>query len=344
MSPSRPTDRWLGAALCAGLVAIFLWMVRGLLVPLALGGLFALLLAPLQRRLRGALGKRAGVAPAILTLGTFVVVVIPFAIIAAQAVVSINDFLTQGTKQIVDTIQDFGARHLSWLAERLDLHADAVRQHVVTLLQRAGLLLASLAGNFAQALPGRVVSLFLFALALYYGLRDGRALVRFLARLLPFRDEDTERLFTSVQQTVQGALLGQLLTSGVQGALTIAALFVFGVPGALVFGLVATILSVIPLVGTTPVTVGATVFLVASGRYGAAVGMLVAAVVIGFSDEVTRPLAQSSRARLHPLLVLASIFGGLEVFGAAGVFLGPVLAALAVWALDVLADPPARAR
>jgi predicted PurR-regulated permease PerM len=38
---------------------------------------------------------------------------------------------------------------------------------------------------------------------------------------------------------------------------------------------------------------------------------------------------------MHPLIALLAVFGGLEVFGFAGVFLGPVVAACALWALDV---------
>jgi predicted PurR-regulated permease PerM len=37
---------------------------------------------------------------------------------------------------------------------------------------------------------------------------------------------------------------------------------------------------------------------------------------------------------MHPLIVLLGIFGGLELFGAAGVFLGPVVAAMAIWTID----------
>src|SRR6185295_2707751 len=117
-------------------------MVKSLVVPLALGGLFALILAPIQGRIGGIVGRHAGLTPVLLTLGTLVVVVIPFALIAAQAVTSINDFLARDTEEIVDAIQSFSSTRLAWLADHLHLRADAVRQHVSTLLQRTGLFLA----------------------------------------------------------------------------------------------------------------------------------------------------------------------------------------------------------
>jgi predicted PurR-regulated permease PerM len=136
---------------------------------------------------------------------------------------------------------------------------------------------------------------------------------------------------------VHGAVVGQLATSAVQGGLTILALHLFDIPGALLFGTIATLLSILPMIGTTPVTLGATLYLLASGRMGAAAGMAITAVLIGLSDNVVRPYVQSTQTRMHPLLTLLSIFGGIELFGAAGVFLGPVIAAIAQWTLETYA-------
>jgi predicted PurR-regulated permease PerM len=116
------------------------------------------------------------------------------------------------------------------------------------------------------------------------------------------------------------------------------ALWIFGIPGAFLLGIVATILAVIPMIGTTPITFGAAIFLFVSGRIGAGIGMSVAAAVIGLSDNVIRPWVQSSRGEMHPLIVLLAIFGGIEAFGTSGIFLGPVVAALALWIIDTYAD------
>ena len=132
-------------------------------------------------------------------------------------------------------------------------------------------------------------------------------------------------------------IIGQLATSAVQGGLTTLALYLFDIPSALMFGIIATLLSVLPLIGTTPVTLGAAVYLLASGRPGAAAGMAVAAALIGLSDNVVRPWVQSTNAQMHPLLTLLAIFGGIELLGAAGVFLGPVIAAMAIWTIDLYA-------
>jgi predicted PurR-regulated permease PerM len=333
----KPNDRWLSTALRVAPLLLFVWMVRSEIVVIALGGLFALLLDPLKRRLARRSPWLARQAPLLLTLGAIVLVVIPFVFIAARVVVSAQSFLAGGLVDIVGRLQTFAITHFAGLADRLNIPIESIKSGAVNLAQRMGGSVAGLASGIASSLPGQVVDLFLFVLALFYFLRDGAALLRWLMRLSPFPEHDTDELFSSIRDTVHGAIFGQLATSMVQGGLTMIALYLFKIPGALMFGIIAMLLSVLPLIGTTPVTVGAALYLLASGRLGAAAGMAVAAGVIGISDNVVRPWVQSSQTRMHPLVTLLSIFGGLEVLGAAGVFLGPVIAAMTIWTVDLYA-------
>ena len=328
-------DRWLATALRVVPLILFLWMVRAQVVAIALGALFALLLDPLKRRLARRSPRLERQAPLLLTLGSIVLVVIPFVLIAARVVVSAQSFLSGGVTDVVGRLQTFATEHFAGIAERFDLPVASLRSGAVNVAQRIGGAMAGFASGVASSLPGQIVELFLFVLSLFYFLRDGARLVRWLKRLSPFHMVDTDELFSSIRDTVHGAIFGQLATSLVQGGLTMIALYAFKIPGALMFGIIAMLLSVIPLVGTTPVTVGATIYLLASGRIGPAVGMAVAAAVIGISDNVVRPWVQSSQTRMHPLVTLLSIFGGIEVIGAAGVFLGPVIAAMAIWTIDI---------
>lgn len=330
--------RWLGTALRVAPLLLFAWMVRSEIVVIALGALFALLLDPLKRRLARRSPWFARQAPLLLTVGSIFLVVIPFVLIAARVVVSAQHLFAGGLSDVGARLQAFATEHFAGLAERFNLPVEDLQAGAVSLAKRAGAALATRASGVASSLPGQIVDLFLFVLALFYFLRDGTRLTRWLMRLSPFPEEDTVDLFTSIRDTVHGAIFGQLATSLVQGGLTLIALYAFQIPGALVFGIIAMLLSVVPLVGTTPVTVGAALYLLASSRLGAAAGMAAAAAVIGVSDNVVRPWVQSSQTRMHPLVTLLSIFGGIEVLGAAGVFLGPVIAAMAIWTVDLYAD------
>jgi predicted PurR-regulated permease PerM len=336
-------DRRLSVVLRVGLLVLFFWMVRGILVPVALGGLFALLLSPVLGRIQPRLGRARDYAPLILTLGTLVLVVIPFVFIAIEAVQSINFFLARDWSPIIARVQSFLTEGFYIRGRTIHIGGPELQAAIQDIGQRLATYAANSAGGVAAAVPHIMLSLFLFAVGLYYFLRDGKALVDWLFTQSPFPDEQTHELFASVRETVNGAILGIIATAIVQGGLTYVALNVFKVPNASLLAILAMMLSVIPLIGTTPVTVGSTIYLFVTGKFGSGIGMLIAIVVIGLSDNIVRPWVQSSRTHIHPLVVLLGIFGGLEMFGAVGVFLGPVVAAMAVWSVETYAKyHPAR--
>lgn len=327
-------DRRLSVVLRVGLVVLFVWMVRGVLVPIMLGGLFALLLHPIRERLERRMGRAADYSPLILVAGTMLLVVVPFVFIGIETVRSINHFLARDWTSAITRVQSFLTEGIYIRGRTIHIGGSGLQAAVQDLGQRLATLAANGASGAAAAVPSIMLSLFLFAVSLYYFLRDGRALVDWLFQQSPFPDDQTSDLFTSVRATVDGAILGIIATALVQGGLTFIALAIFKVPNAFLLAILAMMLSVIPLVGTTPVTVGSAIYLFVIGRFGAGVGMIIALVIIGLSDNVVRPWVQSSKTSMHPLVVLLGIFGGLELFGAAGVFLGPVVAAMAVWSVE----------
>jgi len=337
-------DRFLSVTLRTALLLLFVWMIRGILVPLALGALFALLLSPLLERLRPKLRRAAKLAPLIVTASAIILVVIPFVLIAVQVVQSANAFLARDWTPTLDRIQAFLTNGFDIRGRNIHIGGEELQSAIQDIGQRIATYAASAVGGAAASVPGLILALFLFGVSLYYFLRDGGDLVLWMYRFSPFPSSQTRELFSSVRTTVNGAILGLFATAFVQGSLTLGALNVFGVPNAFLLGVLAAMLSFIPLIGTTPVTAGATIYLFVVGRFGAGIGMALAAVLIGLSDNVVRPWVQSTSTRMHPLVTLLGIFGGLELFGAVGVFLGPVVAAMAVWTIDTYAKlhPPRR--
>lgn len=337
-------ERWLAIIFRTGLLVLFVWMVRDILVPIALGALFALLLSPLQERLGRRLGRGRRFAPLIVTVSSLVLIVIPFVFISLEVVQSITEFLARDWTSTVDRLQGFLTNGVDIWGRQVHIGGPQLQSAVSNVGQRAATVLAGFVGGLATTVPNFIIDLFLFVVGLYYFLRDGGALGEWMFRFSPFSGAQTRELFASVNETVRGAIMGLIVTALVQGGLTMIGLTIFRVPNAFLLGVLATMLSFVPLIGTTPVTVGSAIYLFVIGRVGAGFGMVATAVVVGLSDNVVRPWVQSSQTRMHPLMVLLGIFGGLTLFGAVGVFLGPIVAAMAVWAVDTYArlHPPRR--
>jgi len=96
------------------------------------------------------------------------------------------------------------------------------------------------------------------------------------------------------------------------------------------------LLSMIPMLGAFLVWIPAALYLMAIGRWPMAIFMTVwGGLVIGMIDNVLRPKLVGQRARLHELIIFFAVLGGLQVFGVLGLFVGPVVAAIALALVEV---------
>jgi hypothetical protein len=113
----------------------------------------------------------------------------------------------------------------------------------------------------------------------------------------------------------------------VQGVATTLALWLAGFENLFILFILATVASLIPMAGAWLIWGPCAVILVARGQVGAAVLLAVYGVaVVGMIDNVVRTYVLRSDTKLHPLLALISVLGGLQVLGLWGVFIGPIVA------------------
>jgi predicted PurR-regulated permease PerM len=328
-------------------VSGFVVLVWPMLVPLVLGGLAAIVLQPVDMKLAARLGRltkrpRASAAlskasSSIVTAAAVMGFLVPLGWVVWRSITALNEFVSS---LLVGGVGATRERLVRVLAESFGTsrNEQAIATSVDEAIRNLGTALASFLTNLARGLPGGITQTFLFVLALYFGLRDGPQLVAWARRASPITSRRTDLLFDAVQRSVKGTMVGMVVVAGVQGGLAFVALLGTRVDHALLWAFVAAICSAMPIVGTTPVTAGAAVWLYLQGRPIAALVMVAAAIIIGVSDNVVRPWVQSQHDHVHPLVALVAIFGGLAIFGFSGLLFGPVLASMAVWAVETYRD------
>jgi predicted PurR-regulated permease PerM len=148
--------------------------------------------------------------------------------------------------------------------------------------------------------------------------------------------EHQERLFTNIVNAVTAVVHGCLVVAMIQGFLAGLAYWVLGVPYALVWGVVTAFFALLPVGGSTIVTIPVTIYLFLQGNVVRGVLMVIWALgVVGAVDNVLKPMFIGTRLKLPMLFLFFGILGGLAVFGALGLILGPVLLALLAALLDL---------
>jgi predicted PurR-regulated permease PerM len=171
---------------------------------------------------------------------------------------------------------------------------------------------------------------------LFYFFRDQRALLRALWKLLPLSRTEADATLRRIEDTIFATLYGSVSVAIVQGTLGGFMFWMLGLPTPMLWGAVMAVMATIPMLGTFCIWMPAAIFLALEGEWVRAV-ILVAwgALAIGLIDNMLYPLLVGKRLRLHPLLVFIAVVGGLALFGAAGVVLGPVILSVTEALIDV---------
>jgi len=195
------------------------------------------------------------------------------------------------------------------------------------------------AGEIFSSVSQLLLSFFIFFIALYYLLRDGKRVRKILIELSPLNDREDTRVFDRLELAVNSVIKGNLVIALVQGVLTTIGFTIFGVPNSILWGTVASVAALIPGIGTGLVFIPAIAVLFFSGATVSAFGLFVwGALGVGLIDNFLGPKLVGRGMKLHPLLVLLSVLGGLMFFGPAGIFLGPLSLSLLFALLSIYAD------
>ncbi len=333
-------ERLFISVLAVIISGIFFWMIRDYLAALFLAAVLTLFLQRPQDWLSEKFGGRKGIAAAVLVTGSILAFVIPASLLLGVVAEQAIDVTTRVTPWFQEQITSIREEGLDGLPEWLPFREEVIRYQATVAAQ-----LGTLAGTVGNILVSSLragtggvliatLNFFILIYALFFFLLTGREAGRKAISLIPMTTKDRNLLAERALSTIRATVKGSFLIALVQGALTGLGLFVAGVPGAIFWGAVAALLSIIPMVGPPLIWVPSAIWLLATGQVIPAIGLAIwGSVVISTSDNILRPILVGKDAKMSDLMVLLSTLGGLTLFGAVGIILGPVIAALflSVW-------------
>jgi len=332
--------RTFGLAVAAVMAVLLYRIVEPFLGPLAWATFLAFLLQSPQRRLTRRFGNRPSLSAFTLTAGTLFVLVGPLTLLggafAAQARTLVAALQRWVTDLRIDSVADLTQlpatrRALAWLEGHVAVSAEQLREWTAAGAQRVLEPLASMGGQVFLGALGTLVSFTVMLFVLFFFVRDGGSMARTALRLVPLPPERKERLSHHMEEVTRAVVFGTVVTALLQGVLVGVGFAIAGLPSAVVFGVVAAVLSVVPFGGTALVWLPGAGYLWMQGEIGWAIFLLVwGGAIVGLADNVVRPMLISGRTEVPTLAVFIGVLGGLSAFGFVGLFLGPLIIALAI--------------
>jgi predicted PurR-regulated permease PerM len=352
--PDRRAEQSLrtvaGAALLVGCLAV--------LFPFLTDVLWAIVLCfstwPLYSRLLVLVRGRRSIAALLMTLAILLVLVAPFAVIAA----SLRDDIPRGVEAVRAFLDAGLPPPPDWLAgiplvgERLAQFWSGLAGGSAERMAQLRRLVDPLKGlllTVAAALGGGLLHMMLSLLIAFFIYRDGTATAAWASRVTDrLGGEQGRALLDLAGRTVRAVVYGILGTAVAQGIVAGIGFGIAGVPQAALLALLTFFLSVVP-VGPVLIWVPVTIWFFARGDIAWGIFMLAWGLLISSVDNVVKPLIISrGGGGLSFIVILLGILGGATTFGFIGVFLGPTLLAVGVeilrfWTLSRAATAAAAA-
>jgi predicted PurR-regulated permease PerM len=171
---------------------------------------------------------------------------------------------------------------------------------------------------------------------LFFFIRDGDKFLGMAMRVLSLGQEREKVLYERFVATARATLKVTMIIGGLQGSLGGLMFWVTGIEGALVWGVVMILFSIVPVVGCSIIWIPAGVIMLLMGHFWKGILILAFGVfVISMVDNLLRPILLGRDVQMHPLLIFLSTLGGLSLFGFSGFVIGPIITSLllAMWAM-----------
>ena len=334
------------AALILVVSLVFAWLVTPFFGAIVWGVVAAIMFTPLNDRLKPALGGRANLAAGATLLIILVAVILPAMLLGGALLQHASTIYAKVKAGQIDFDRSFLQleAHLPlWMRQQLDAYGlgdlAAVRGRIAHGVASSFQTLAAQAYGIGQSTFAFFLSLGIMLYLTFFLLRDGRALAARIERSIPLLPDQRRALLGKFSTVVRATVKGSLVVAFLQGAIGGLTFWVLGIGGALLWGILMGVLSLLPAIGTAFVWAPVAVYLLVTGAVWQGVAVaLCGFFIISSVDNVVKPILVGRDTRMPDYVVLISTFGGLELFGFNGLIVGPVIAALFMASWEIFSD------
>jgi predicted PurR-regulated permease PerM len=300
-------------------------------IGIVFGALMAFTVQPFYRRLSVRLGERRVLSAVLTTIATGVLFAVAGSValyVTTRELFGIIAFMQ--AKLDSGSIQGVVGEQGAKLIHRLGFSEADLLRRIQLEVGRAQNYATEAAGLVLQTVATAVLSLIIGCITMYYVLIEWPAIPLKLERVLPLAPKHTRALVLEFRDVGRTVMVGTMATAFAQGLLATIGYMVTDLSHAVAWGLLTSVASFFPAVGTALVWGPVSLYYLAKGQVAFAVLQVAwgLVIVVGLGDYILRPRLVGRQGKGQTLLTLVAALGGMEVFGLAGLFVGPVLMSL----------------
>jgi len=332
MTQRMENQAFIGFLLIISLM--FLWVLKPFFGPIFWACAVTIVFAPLHQRLRSRFNHRRNLT-ALMTLSiVFTIVIVPVIFIASSVIaqsLSLYERLDTGELDLEEIVTRISMRFpfVRDVLIRFDVKLDDLQEQVTNLAVATGTFLAERSLNIGQNAFQFVLNVMIMIYLTFFMLRDGPRILSSVKQALPLGSGRKRLLLDKFSDVTRAIVKGNIVIAAIQGALGGVIFWILGIPGAVLWGVVMAVVSLIPVIGAALIWAPVAIYLFAVAEYLDGIILTVFGVfVIGLADNILRPILVGRNPRLPDYLVLLTTLGGIALVGIHGFVVGPLVAAL----------------
>jgi predicted PurR-regulated permease PerM len=340
MLAQKTVGQWLLLALFGVVLYYCFLILKPFMMPIFLALILATLLFPVHEFFNHRFNGRRGLAALTVCIALTVAILLPVLFLSTSLATEANDVYQRlkdpQTLQHIEawfdpTTNPVLRRFGRWWPSSFRLESLQVGAQA----QKIGVATLGAAIKFATGVANFLMDYMIMIVVLFFSLRDANYFADRVRILSPLSDEEEKTFVDRLRMVTRATVLGNLTTSLSQGVIGGVIFLILGLPNPVLWGALTALLSLVPVVGTALVWVPWTIYLFASGApVRAVIFVILQVMLVGGIDNILRPLFMRGGVNMHTLLIFFSILGGVTYFGILGIFLGPLIFAVATALLE----------
>ncbi len=226
----------------------------------------------------------------------------------------------------------------AWIKGLANPTEDELQKVLHTTLDETKGALFSIGGRTTATIVRLAIGMVIMAVAMFFFLFDGPSMIETVMRLSPLDDRYEQELLADFANVSRAVVMATLLSAVAQGLLAGFGFYLAGFQSVVLLTLLTAMFAMVPVLGAAAVWVPASCWLYfIEQRTGAAIVLaLYGAGVVSSIDNLIKPMVLHGRSRLHPLLALLSVLGGVNALGPIGILVGPMIVAFLQTLLNIL--------
>jgi predicted PurR-regulated permease PerM len=298
---------------------------------------------PTHTRIERLMGGRRNVAAALSVLMCICLVIVPGLIVLSALVQEASNLyqrMDRGEIDVWHLLLQAKAALPVYVQQQLDglnlQQFSSLRTDLSAAMMEGGRFLAGRAFSLGQNTLQFFIASGIMLYLLFFLFRDGRAFSLLVRRAIPLSDNHTRQFTAKFASVVRATVRGNVIIALLQGTIGGLTFYFLGIQPALLWGVLMTLLSLLPAVGAALVWIPVAIYLTLVGAWvKATIVVLIGVFVIGLVDNLLRPALVGQETRMPDYVVLISTVGGISLMGINGFVIGPLLAAMFISAWDI---------